>query len=144
MSPEIKIISLAMPYHLGSCDCYLIKTDTGYFLIDTGFPSKRADLEQGLESAGCQPGNLKLIILTHGDLDHTGNCAYLREKYSVKDHPVKIAMHRYESGVVESGDDTLSRRRPPFLERLIGMIILKLLSAFIRFGKFERFKDTVA
>ncbi len=139
MLPEIKTISLAMPI-FRNANCYLVKTGTGYILIDTGFPSKRADLEQGLASADCQPGNLKLIVITHADLDHTGNCAYLREKYSTQDHPVKIAMHRYESGVVENGDDTLSRKRPSFLERLIGGILLKLVSAFFNFGKFERFK----
>ncbi len=139
MRPEIKTICLSMPFFRGA-NCYLIKTDAGSILIDTGFPSKRADLERGLARAGCQPGNLNLIVITHGDLDHTGNCAYLREKYGVPGHPVKIAIHRYEAGVVENGDDTLSRRRPSFLVMLIGGIILKLLAAVINFGKFERFK----
>jgi hydroxyacylglutathione hydrolase len=53
---------------------------------------------------------------------------------------VKIAIHRYESSVVENTDDTLSRRRQSFLARLMSRIILKLLSAFIHFGKIERFK----
>ena len=129
-----------MPYHLGSCNCYLIKTGADYILIDTGFPSKRADLEQELASAGCRPGNLKIIVLTHGDGDHVGNCVYLRKKYSTQDHPVKIAIHRFEAGVVENADDTLSRRRPPFLARLISGIILRLLAAFIHLGRIERFK----
>jgi len=69
-----------LPYKLGGVNCYLIETDTGYILIDTGGSNKRTDLEKELESAGCQPGNLKLIVLTHGDFDHTGNAAYLRKK----------------------------------------------------------------
>ena len=60
-------------------NCYLLLTENGYVLIDTGRKSKRKKLEQELISAGCKPGNLDLIILTHGDFDHTGNCAYLRE-----------------------------------------------------------------
>jgi hypothetical protein len=51
-----------------------------------------------------------------------------------------IAMHRYESGVVENGDDTLSRKRMPFLRRAISKITLKALSLFIRSGRFERFR----
>ena len=39
-------------------------------------------------TAGCKLGSLKLIVLTHGDFDHTGNAAYLRHKYAIK-----IAMH---------------------------------------------------
>ncbi len=139
MLPEIKTISLPMSV-FGSTNCYLVKTDTGYILIDTGFPSRRAELEQGLTDAGCQPGNLNLIVITHSDPDHVGNCAYLHDKYSVPGHPVKIAMHRCEAPVVENGDETQNRRRRPFLDRLIGGIILKVLGAIINFGKFERFQ----
>ncbi len=46
-----------------------IETDTGYILIDTGGSNKRTDLEKELASAGCKPGYLKLIVLTHGDFD---------------------------------------------------------------------------
>ncbi len=93
---------------------YLVRTDMGYFLIDTGVANKRADLEKELECTGCQPGNLKLIILTHGDSDHAGNCAYLREKYAVS-----IAMHRSESQAVESGDMFLSRKTKSLLQRIV-------------------------
>ena len=48
-----------------------------------------------LAGAGCQPGQLKLIVLTHGDVDHAGNAAYLREKYGAP-----IASHAAEMGVV--------------------------------------------
>jgi hydroxyacylglutathione hydrolase len=138
MTREIK--SIEFPMHLagikmGTVNCYLIKTEAGYVLIDTGFPNNRADLEKELENAGCRPGDLRLIVMTHGDLDHTGNGAYLREKYGAK-----IAMHRYDSGVVKNGDNTLSRRRMPFLKRVISKITLKVLSLLIRSGEFERFR----
>lgn len=137
MTQEIRIIEFPMRFagfDIGTVNCYLIRTDAGYVLIDTGFPNNRAELEKELENAGCTPGNLKLIVMTHGDLDHTGNGAYLREKYGAK-----IAMHRDESAVVEHGDDTLSRRRRSFPRRTFDKIALKLLSVFARSGKFERF-----
>jgi glyoxylase-like metal-dependent hydrolase (beta-lactamase superfamily II) len=120
--------------NMGTVDCYLLKADSGYMLIDTSFPSKRADLEKELAGAGCQPGQLKLIVITHADLDHIGNAAYLQKKYRAK-----VAMHRCEAGVVENGDASMSRRRRPFLERIIGGIVFKALSIFFRFGRFERF-----
>lgn len=134
MQQEIKTISLPLPYKLGSVNCYLIKTYSGYVLIDTAFPKNRALLQKELEDAGCRPGNLKLIIVTHGDLDHTGNGAYLQNKYGAQ-----IAMHRYESAVVENGDDTLSRKRLPFFKRVFAKILLKLLALIMSFGKIERF-----
>jgi len=119
---------------IGTVNSYLIKTETGFILIDTGFPRNRADLEKELQKAGCRPGNLRLIIMTHGDGDHSGNGAYLREKYAAK-----IAIHNDESGVVEKGNATLSRTRPSFLRRGFNRIVLALLSPLIRSGKFEPF-----
>ncbi len=137
MAQEIKSIEYPMRLagiSLGTANCYLIKSNTVYLLIDTGFPSKRAELEKDLERTGCHPGNLKLIVITHADLDHIGNCAYLREKYGAK-----IVMHSYEVGAAENGDASLSRKRRPFLERLIGGLILHTLARLAGFGRAEPF-----
>jgi len=128
MSQEIKTISLLLPYKLGSVNCYLIKTDKSFILIDTGFSNKRTYLEKELENAGCKPGNLKLIVITHGDFDHTGNAAYLREKYGAK-----IAMQYDDSGMVERGDMFWNRKKGNILIRMIAPILFG-------FGKSERFK----
>jgi glyoxylase-like metal-dependent hydrolase (beta-lactamase superfamily II) len=61
-------------------NCYLVKTPDGYILVDTGYSNQRIKIEKALDEEGVQPGNLKLILLTHGDFDHTGNSAYFREK----------------------------------------------------------------
>ena len=118
MPQEIKTIRLLLPYHLGSVNCYLIETDTGYILIDTGGSSKRTDLEKELASAGCKPGYLKLIVLTHGDFDHTGNAAYLRDKYGTK-----IAMHYDDLGMLERGDMFWNRKKGNILIRMIAPIL---------------------
>ncbi len=68
-------------FKLGGVNCYIIKEGENYFMIDTGFSSKRSKLDKLIENAGCKPGNFKLIILTHGDLDHSGNGVFLREKF---------------------------------------------------------------
>ena len=93
---EIKPINLN--YFFGM-NCYLIKTGSGCFLIDTGIKKKRAQLEQELAEAGCNPGDLKLVIITHGHIDHVGNAAYLRDM-----HGAKIAMHMGDSRMAESAN----------------------------------------
>jgi hydroxyacylglutathione hydrolase len=128
MPQEIKIINF------GGVNCYLIKTGSGYILIDTGFPSRRTALEKELASAGCPPGDLKLVILTHGDLDHAGNCTYLREKYGAK-----IAMHADDSGMVERGDMSWNRKAKPDKFSII-FRIMSVMSFFFRPGKFDIFK----
>jgi hydroxyacylglutathione hydrolase len=124
---EIRVLTLPLPYHLGRVNCYLVQSGTGYLLIDTGASNSRADLEQELACAGCEPGKLVLIVLTHGDFDHTGNCAYLRERFGAK-----VAMHRDDSGMAQQGD--------MFWNRKSGNAFLRLLAPVLfRFSKSKRF-----
>ena len=124
MSQEIKLIRLRLPYHIGSVNCYLIHTDTGDVLIDTGSPNQRAVLEHELESAGCSPGQLRLIVLTHGDFDHTGNAAYLRSQYGAK-----IGMHRGDAAMLQRGDMYANRKKPNVIFRTISSLLFKFGAA---------------
>lgn len=90
---------------LDGVNCYLGKAGDSFILFDTGghltmdkqYTNRREKLEEGLEKAGCKPGNLKLIVLTHGDGDHAGNALYFRDKYKAK-----IAMHSGDLKLVEN------------------------------------------
>ena len=129
---EIHAITLPLPYRLGGVNCYLLRKGVEYFLIDTGSSNARRELEEQLRTKGCQPGNLKLIILTHGDFDHTGNAAYLRKKYASK-----IAMHLEDSGMSEQGDMLFNRRLGNAFTRALIKITASCLFGF---GRAERFK----
>jgi hydroxyacylglutathione hydrolase len=120
---ENKMTSNIKPVYLGRIigNCYIIETDTGFILIDTGRASRHTKLEKELDNAGCKPGNLNLIILTHGDFDHTGNCANLREKFGTK-----IAMHYDDSGMVERGDMFWNRKTGNFLIRIIVNVLFRI------------------
>lgn len=131
MPAQIKPINLLLPLNLGSVNCYLSQNDTDYILIDTGSSNIRTEIEGVLKSAGCKPGNLKLIILTHGDFDHTGNAAYLRKKFNTK-----IAMHHDDSGMLERGDMFFNRKKPNILIRMM----LPIVSIIFGFNKSERCK----
>ena len=125
---EIGMICLPMPLRLGTVNCFLVKSGQGFILIDTGSPNARDELEREMAGAGCTPGKLDLIILTHGDFDHTGNAAHLREKFGTK-----IAMHRDDTGMAERGD--------MFWNRSSGTVLMKSLAPILfRFGKANRFK----
>jgi hydroxyacylglutathione hydrolase len=119
MVQEITTISLKIS--IASVNCYLIKLDSGFILIDTGFTSSRKVLEQKLNGAGCKPGNLKLIVITHGDFDHIGNCLYLRDKFKSK-----IAMHSGDSGMAERGDMFWNRKKPNFFMKTLANLLFKL------------------
>jgi glyoxylase-like metal-dependent hydrolase (beta-lactamase superfamily II) len=90
---------------LNQVNCYLGKSEKGYVLFDTAGPitmdknysNRRIELEAELEKAGCKPGNLNAIVITHGDMDHVANAAYLRDKYKTV-----IAMHREDVNLTEA------------------------------------------
>lgn len=124
----VQTITLALPFSLGGVNCYLINTGQGFVLIDSGCASQRRQLEDELASAGCQPGSLNLIFLTHGDFDHTCNAAHLRAKFGGK-----IGMHADDSGMAQHGDMFWNRKTG---NALVGM----LAAALFRFGKANRFE----
>jgi hypothetical protein len=64
MHKDLQTISLPLPFHMGKVNCYLIQTEAGYVLVDTGGSNSRKELVRELESAGCKPGLFNLIILT--------------------------------------------------------------------------------
>jgi glyoxylase-like metal-dependent hydrolase (beta-lactamase superfamily II) len=124
MTQGIITINLGGLMGLG-VNCYLIKTDTGNLLIDTGYSTKRDKLLVGLNKVGCKPGNLKAIVITHGHGDHIGNCAYLRKMFGAK-----IIMHGGDSEIVEHEDTSIHG---------IGKIILGITSFLVRIGEIEHF-----
>jgi hydroxyacylglutathione hydrolase len=127
MMQEITTIRLPLPFRMGSVNCYLAATGTGYVLIDTGGSNERAYLESQLTDAGCQPDDLALIVLTHGDFDHTGNAAYLGQTFGAK-----IAMHAGDLGMVERGDMSWNRNK--------GGLLLKVAAPILfGFGRSKRF-----
>jgi glyoxylase-like metal-dependent hydrolase (beta-lactamase superfamily II) len=133
MSKGIKIIDV------GGVNCYLLEADDGFVLIDTGFSAKCMFLDEVLKKALNKPGEipkkLKLVILTHGDSDHAGNCKFLRENYGAK-----IAVHFEDSMMVENGDMSWNRKSKPdkisFTFRLVTL-------AFGKNSVFDTFKPDI-
>jgi glyoxylase-like metal-dependent hydrolase (beta-lactamase superfamily II) len=117
---QIRTINLTLPFRMGSVNCYIVETGRGFVLIDTGASNRRSQLEKELEGAGCTPGNLKLVILTHGDFDHTGNAAYLRGKFGAR-----IAMHRDDAGMLERGDIFWNRKSGNFVIRAVASFLFR-------------------
>ncbi len=112
MKDDIKVIGLDF------VNAFLLKVEDGYILIDTGLPGHWEKLEKELLSAGCLPDNLKLVVITHGDADHSGNALRLREKYGIR-----IAMHPGDVSQVENGA-ILKRRVRPFVYRVVFALMM--------------------
>jgi len=119
------ITTITTPFMMNiAVNCYLVQGEQGFVLVDTGSSGKRAAIEQGIRDAGCAPGDLRLIVLTHGDFDHSGNAAYLRQTFGAP-----VALHVDDVGMVERGDMFWNRRPPNPLVRAMTGLLVKLAEA---------------
>ncbi len=83
---------------MGFVNAYLLQAEDGFILIDTGIGEVWTKLESELLLRDALPERLKLVILTHGDMDHAGNCKKLQQKYGVS-----IAVHQGDLEMVSTG-----------------------------------------
>lgn len=132
MTYQIHPIPLKMPFNLGLVNAYLIETESNFFLIDTGSTSARGALKNSLIEKGVGKKPLSIVILTHGDFDHTSNAAYLRGIYRLK-----VGMHIDDWDMATKGDMFANRMKPNF-------IIKTMMSLLSGFGKSEQFKPDIA
>jgi len=130
MEQDIKVISTRFILNV-NVNCYLVKSESRFFLVDTGMPGKRHYIEKEMENSGCLPGNLELIMLTHGDKDHCGNAAYFRERFGAR-----IAMHSADSGMIREGDMFFNRKSP-------GRVVETLVKPVMGLGKKDRFEPDI-
>ncbi|MHB8089900.1 MAG: MBL fold metallo-hydrolase, partial [Anaerolineaceae bacterium] len=61
---------LILRIDMGFVNAYLLQAGEGFILVDTGIGDVWTKLESELLLQGCLPERLKLVILTHGDMDH--------------------------------------------------------------------------
>ena len=103
-----------MTIALGGVNAYLVKSDSGFVLCDSGFAGNRSVLQKFLDEAGVTVDNLKVVLFTHGDIDHTGNGLYLRQKYGVK-----LAIHPLDRRMVEERNFQDDRLVKSFLMKVM-------------------------
>ena len=104
----------------GDVNCHLIQGEQGAILVDTG----RSGYGEKLLPL-CQRWDVRLIVLTHGHLDHTQNAAFLARQLGVP-----IAMHRADRELLTDND-----RQPLQAHRPLGRLIRNLSR--------KGFRDTV-
>ena len=80
-------------------------------------------------------GELKLVILTHGDSDHTANADHLRAKFGAK-----IGIHADDAGMIERGDMDYNRKAKSDRVAWLFKIMMALSSLFFKQAKSQIFK----
>lgn len=75
-TPEIIRIPI-LPF--GMVNAYLIKSESGCILVDTGIPGSERKVGRILDRHGLSFKDIKLIIVTHAHTDHAGSASRVRE-----------------------------------------------------------------
>jgi hydroxyacylglutathione hydrolase len=82
---------------LGINYCYIIK-DKGVVMIDGGPPGRGEEIKKFFDSIAVKSEEIQLVILTHGDFDHTGSAGDIREMTGAR-----IAIHKRDKSNLEEG-----------------------------------------
>jgi len=128
---QIEIIPLKVP-------CYLVGNGTEFLLIDSGDPSDQGKLVRELAKRQVKPNNLRLVVLTHGDFDHSGNAAFLQTSFGVP-----IAMHKEDAGMVIHGDQSFHRKRKADRMTGFGKFISIVSKMVVRTGMISTFNPDI-
>jgi len=110
------------PITLGVDNIYLIQGER-IIMIDGGMPKQAQHFQKALNRLSVRPGDIDLIVLTHGHWDHIGSAKEIKE---ITGAP--IALHRKEKAWLEESLKPL----PPGVTAW-GHIFVKIMGWFMPF-----------
>jgi glyoxylase-like metal-dependent hydrolase (beta-lactamase superfamily II) len=103
---------LQIPF--GFVNAYVVVTDDGLVLVDTGLPRRQATIERALAEAQRSVGDIRTILLTHWHTDHAGTVGSLRAASGAR-----IVAHALDAGVISGQEPEprtlLMRLASPFV-----------------------------
>lgn len=94
---------------------YLVVTPEGITVIDAGLPGHWGDLERELAAIGRPMGDIRGLVLTHGDSDHIGFAERLR-----REHGVPVYVHAADAERAKGGDKPKTAMGPMRLGPTLG------------------------
>lgn len=100
---------------------YLVVTDAGIIVIDAGLPGHWRDLRAELTAMGRELGDIRGLILTHGDSDHVGFAERLR-----REHGVPVYVHEGDADRARGAKAPATPRPPMRLGATLGFFAYAL------------------
>ncbi len=114
---------------LGIAKCYLIKGKEGYLLVDGGTKNKASKLLKFLRKNKIDKKQLKMIIVTHGHMDHIGSLAEIKEKTGAL-----VLVHEQDAEMLLQGRNRSINgisRFTDFLARRMNKLTMRIISPSI-------------
>jgi len=125
----VKDLEIAEGIHLiprvRGANAYLVKRGDDITVVDTGLPGNAGKIIDYVQSIGCRPSDVKTIVLTHSDMDHSGSVARLKEETKAR-----VAIH-------EADAPRLSGEKEPKAVKGVLGLLLRGMAAVIRFKRMK-------
>ena len=87
-----------IPIRLEMVNAFILRGPSGYILVDAGIPGMSGRILEAMRTHGLAPEGLRLILITHGHLDHFGSAAEVRDKTGAP-----IAVHQGDAVALRQG-----------------------------------------
>jgi glyoxylase-like metal-dependent hydrolase (beta-lactamase superfamily II) len=100
---------------------YLIRSDEGLALIDTGIPGSEKKIITEIGKAGWSIRDLKKIFITHSDPDHSGSIAALKSASGAR-----VFASRQEALAISKGESSRKNTRKG-LFNILRSLLVKLM-----------------
>lgn len=95
----------------GNGNCYIVSNEKNAILVDTG----RERYRQKILDA-CKPYDVRLLVLTHGHMDHIQNAAFLSDALECS-----VAMNKEDEPLIAD-----NMQQSLFAHRFLGKIVLSI------------------
>jgi glyoxylase-like metal-dependent hydrolase (beta-lactamase superfamily II) len=83
---------------LGAVNVFMLESENGWALIDTGFPASADAILTAVQQLGKRPADIRHIIVTHAHPDHIGSLAAIKRATGAA-----IYMHPLDAPIAQAG-----------------------------------------
>ena len=103
----------------GVANTYIVETPNGLVLIDAGMPHQAGSILRRILALGHAPQDVRMILLTHGHIDHAGSARVLKRLTGAP-----VALHPADVPLVATPDLKIPPGRTPTIDAF-GRLIAK-------------------
>lgn len=98
MATTLQITPRLWQLKLGVVNSFLLETEDGLLIIDTGYPNSADKLFAAVRETGHDPAHICHLLLTHCHIDHAGSAAEIRRRTGAR-----IYAHATDAALIAQG-----------------------------------------